>query len=439
MTADSPAAQVAPTLLEALDSLPDAVSVVDYEFRICFLNAATRALLDQEGIDASQAVGRVMWELIPQSLGSEWERALRRAAENRETVTFERHSPALGGWTETRIVPSENVLTAYTRDMTSRHEAQRRAGETRELLDAILNNTTDAVFVKDREGVYLAINHVGAATLNRTPEQIVGRTNFDFLPAAQADRLREAELELLRTGVAAHQEDMVSADGVERYYLSSRGLWHNADGEIAGIVGIATNITERRRREQTNQLLAEAGRVLGESLDYRATLNAVAQLITPALADWCTVVVVNDAGEFETVAVAHRDPERLPIARELIDRYPTRSDANFGAAKVARTGISEVYPEFTEQMLATVAQDDEHLALLRALGMPPCSWCPCRRTAGRLAPSRSWDRPPGAPSTTPICPPPRSSRVVARSRSRMPSCFAPRLPRAARNRSSSPA
>ena len=369
MTTDLPAAQLAPTLLEALDSLPDAVSVVDYEFRICFLNSAARSLLEQEGIDASRAVGSVLWDLVPQSIGSEWERALRRAAEKRETVTFERHSPALGGWSETRIVPSETVLTAYTRDMTARHEAERRAGEAQALLDAILNNTTDALFVKDREGVYLAINHVGAATLNRTPEEIVGRTNFDFLPAAQADRLREAELELLRTGVAAHQEDMLSAGGVERYFLSSRGLWHNAEREIAGIVGIATDITERRRRESTNQLLAEAGRALGESLDYRITLNAVAQLITPALADWCTVVVVNADGEFETVAVAHPDPDRLQIARELIDRYPTRGDANFGAAKVARTGVSEVYPEFTEQMLAAVAQDDRHLVLLRALDM----------------------------------------------------------------------
>jgi signal transduction histidine kinase len=109
--------------------------------------------------------------------------------------------------------------------------------------------------------------------------------------------------------------------------------------------------------------------VLAESLDYRATLNAVAQLITPALADWCSVIVINRDGDFETVAVAHAGPDGLRLAREFVDRYPERKDANFGAPKVARTGISELYAEFTPDMLTAVAQDEEHLGLLRALDM----------------------------------------------------------------------
>jgi PAS domain S-box-containing protein len=107
-------------------------------------------------------------------------------------------------------------MTAYPRDMTTRHEAQRRADEAQALLHAILNNTTDAIFVKDREGAYLTINNAGAAALHRTPAEVIGHTNFDFVPAAIAEELRASELEVLRTGRTLHKEDLVSVDGVER-------------------------------------------------------------------------------------------------------------------------------------------------------------------------------------------------------------------------------
>jgi PAS domain S-box-containing protein len=387
MSADSVITPLAATLVEALDSLPDAVSVYDYEFRICYLNAAAQALLEQEGFDPTNIAGRVLWEAIPAAVGSEWERSLRKAATERKEVTFERHSIVLGKWTETRIVPSTTLLTTYTRDMTERHEAERRADESRALLHAILNNTTDAIFVKDREGVYLAINAAGAATLHRTAEEVVGHTNFDFMPKEIADQLREGELEVLRTGSTMHQEDLVSVDGIRRYYLSARGLWKDAAGEIAGIVGIATNITERRRREQANLLLAEAGRVLTESLDYRTTLNTVARLLTPAMADWCSVVLQNEAGEFDTLAVAHTDPAKADLAREVSEKYPLPKDSTFGAPNVARTGRSELYEDVSDAMLEARARDADELALLRSLGMQSAMIVPMQahgRTLGAI-------------------------------------------------------
>ncbi|MFL5605880.1 MAG: PAS domain-containing protein, partial [Gemmatimonadaceae bacterium] len=352
-------------LAEALDSLPDAVTVLDYDFRVRYLNATAARTLRESGIEPASVVGRVLWDAMPAALGSEWETSLRRAAAERVTVTFERHAPALGRWTETRIVPSADVITAYTRDLTERHEAEQRADESRALLHAILNNTTDALFVKDLEGRYLAINFAGAAVLHRTPEEVVGHTNFDFLPSEIAEALRQGELEVLRTGTTVRKEDVVRVDGLPRYYLTSRGLWRDAEGVIAGIVGIATDITERRRREKATSLLADAGRVLAESLDFRITLNAVARLVTPALADWCTVVLRNGEGALETVAVAHADPEKVAWAREVGERYPIDASSSTGVPNVVRTGVSELYTNITDEMIVGAAKDAEHLELLR--------------------------------------------------------------------------
>src|SRR5258705_428753 len=374
-------------LTEALDSLPDAVTVLGYDFRVRYLNEMAARNLRDGGIAPESVVGKVLWEAVPAALGSEWETSLRRAAAERVTVTFERHAPTMGRWTETRIVPSASVITAYTRDMTERHEADRRADESRVLLHAILNNTTDAIFVKDLEGRYLAINLAGAATLHRTTEEVVGRRNFDFLAPEIAEPLRQGELEVLRTGATVQREDLVQVGSVPRYYLSARGLWRDAEGVIAGIVGIATDITERRRREKANSLLADAGRVLTESLDFRITLNAVAKLVTPALADWCTVVLRNDEGELETLAVAHADPEKVAWAREVGDRYPIDASSPTGVSNVVRTGVSEMYPDITDDMIVAAAKDAEHLEMLRHLGMRSVMIVPMQahgRTLGAL-------------------------------------------------------
>ena len=114
--------------------------------------------------------------------------------------------------------------------------------------------------------------------------------------------------------------------------------------------------------------LLEASAELGRSLDYRTTLNNLARLVVPRLADWCSVQVMeNDA--FTTVALAHVDPEKVAYARELQQRYPTNPDALTGAPNVVRTGKSEIYPEITEEMIAGATADPEYLRIVRELGL----------------------------------------------------------------------
>ncbi len=387
MHEDSPASPTAAALGELFDSLPDAVTVFDYEFRVRYLNRAAAELLRAARIDPDLVIGSECWDVLPGLRGSEWEHALRDVASRRVPVTFERLSPTLDRWFETRIVPSATVMTAITRDVGERHAAEVSNADSRALLHAILNNTTDAIYVKDREGRYLTINGAGAAALHRTPEEVIGHTNFELLPKDVAEPMRENELEVMRTGRTLHREDMVQVDGVHRYYLSARGVWRDSKGEVAGIVGVATNITGRRRREQENMLLAEAGRVLTESLDYRATINAVAHLITPALADWCSVVVVSADGALETLAVAHADPEKVRWAKEAGVRYPVRQESPTGVPEVIRTGRSEVIPLITPAMLRGAAEDDAHHELLTTLGMRSAMIVPMKahgRTLGAI-------------------------------------------------------
>src|SRR6478672_1188947 len=104
--------------------------------------------------------------------------------------------------------------------------------------------------------------------------------------------------------------------------------------------------------EQSARLsfLADASAELSSSLDYRVTLANVARLAVPTLADWCAVQIVEE-GRLHHVAVAHTDPAKVALAAELSERYPADPEAPAGAPNVARTGVSELIAEITDEML----------------------------------------------------------------------------------------
>ena len=114
--------------------------------------------------------------------------------------------------------------------------------------------------------------------------------------------------------------------------------------------------------------LADASALLA-SLDYEATLREVARLAVPRIVDWCAVDIGHPNGSLQRIATAHVDPARIELARTLEERYPTDPMSPTGVPKVLRTGEAEFYPEITDDMLAAGAQDPEHLAILRKLGI----------------------------------------------------------------------
>ncbi|MBV9097552.1 MAG: SpoIIE family protein phosphatase [Frankiaceae bacterium] len=130
----------------------------------------------------------------------------------------------------------------------------------------------------------------------------------------------------------------------------------------------ATALEKARAANERLSFLAEASVALSGSLDYRETLSAVAQLLVPQLADWCVIQVL-DGGELTNVGLAHFDPAKVAWAEQNSGRYPTDMDAPTGAPNVIRTGQSELYAEIPEELLEAAAVDEEHLELLRALGM----------------------------------------------------------------------
>jgi signal transduction histidine kinase len=115
--------------------------------------------------------------------------------------------------------------------------------------------------------------------------------------------------------------------------------------------------------------LAEVSRCLSDSLDYEATLTTVAGMSLPYLDAWCIVDVLNEGGEMQRIAVVHPDPDKQDAARRLTEQYPPRAGDVIGAPRVIRTGRPERVFDVPDAALVAAAHDEEHLALLRRLGI----------------------------------------------------------------------
>jgi serine phosphatase RsbU (regulator of sigma subunit) len=125
---------------------------------------------------------------------------------------------------------------------------------------------------------------------------------------------------------------------------------------------------EARRQSARLLFLADASSELASSLDYEATLRNVAQLAVPNFADWCAIDLVVD-GRLNRLAVEHVDPDKIRLAPELAEKYPPAPDAENGAWAVMRTGVSQLIPEVTDEMLVRLTVDEEQLRLARELGL----------------------------------------------------------------------
>src|SRR4051812_8483474 len=252
-------------------------------------------------------------------------------------------------------------------------EAQRSRDE----MEAMLGGIADAVTAQDVGG---RVVYANAAALER-----LGYASVEELAAAPVEELRERFQFTDEDGRPLPVERLPGRQALQGETPAPVVVRHRSigDGELrwarvqatpvlddAGRARLAINviedITDIKRAEHGYRFLADASRVLSGSLDYETTLAAVADLAVPRIADWCGVDVV-EGEDVQRVAVAHVDPSRVELAREFQRRYPPGPDSLLH--RIVATGRSEVIPEITDEMLVAGAVDDDHLRIIRELGM----------------------------------------------------------------------
>jgi PAS domain S-box-containing protein len=114
-------------LERVLENFPDAASVFDSDWRWTYINPAAKRILSALGIDGESVKGKVLWEEIPQLKGTKFETETRRAAREARVVDYEDYLPDLDAWMENTVVPADDGVMTFTRDITSKKREEQGA------------------------------------------------------------------------------------------------------------------------------------------------------------------------------------------------------------------------------------------------------------------------------------------------------------------------
>lgn len=153
--------------------------------------------------------------------------------------------------------------------------------------------------------------------------------------------------------------------------------------------------TERQRSVQNMIFLSGTGRILASSLDYKTTLQAVADLAVSHIADWCTIDILQPDGSLQLIITAHRDTKKIPLVKKLRQVNPPQLKAQSGLIRVLHTGTAEIYPLITDETIAKVSKTEQELRLIKSVGFSSVMIVPIvlrNRALGAVSLVRASDR-----------------------------------------------
>jgi diguanylate cyclase (GGDEF)-like protein/PAS domain S-box-containing protein len=277
--------------------------------------------------------------------------------------------------------PVGTLTTA--RDVTERVRMEQQVQESEQRYRSLFEHNEDMVAVFDLHGNLLDANP-------RT-EQLTGYPKAAFrgllfqahLSRGHADSLGDHRERVRRGELDTYEAVIPHRDGHGMLFRITM-VPVAAGGESHGYFCVARDITESRRREQRLRFLEKAGAVLASTLDYQATLSAVAELAVEELADCCSVDMLQDDGQVRPVAVAHPcqsgDGEVVPWTCSKLEGAP---DDLHPVGRVIRSGRSLLVSDVRGASSQPVDGNQEYRQPCAALGVSSYIVVPVR-THGRV-------------------------------------------------------
>lgn len=166
------------------------------------------------------------------------------------------------------------ILMRLNQDIVLRKQAEQKLLENQLWLQAILDNTTSLIYIKDPEGRYIMVNRRFEEIIGVNEKDLIGKTDFSIAPPESAERYRQLDDEVIRTGKSLEIEEVVPSAQENVHLLSIKFPLYNSSGKQIGIGGIATDITERvMHQQQLVEAIREAQNARGMQELFLANMS----------------------------------------------------------------------------------------------------------------------------------------------------------------------
>lgn len=238
---------------------------------------------------------------------------------------------------------------------------------------SLFESTPDVIVIMDDRGILVDANAALERVLGYTPAELIGKPLSEIMPERYREGHRDGLARYLSTGERkldwrSIELPGLTADGREIQLAVAFGEYEENGRRF--FTGILRDVSADKSRMALLDFLSRVGPELASSeLDYRATLTKLAQMAVPFIADWSAVDVISQDATVERLAVAHADHAKLRLVADIAERYPSDPDATYGVAQVIRSGKPEMVSEIPLSSLESAARDEEHLAIIKSLGL----------------------------------------------------------------------
>jgi PAS domain S-box-containing protein len=247
-------------------------------------------------------------------------------------------------------------------------------------LDAILQHAADAITVQDLQGRLIYANDAAvrltgfpsAEAFAATSLEELGRRFLIFDERGQplpVERWLNPDQAGDEEGRPVILRFRMLATGEERWLVVRSRVVTEEHSDVRYRVTATQDVTEVMRGEARLRLLADASALLASSIDFDATLAEVARLAVPQLADWAAVDLIEPAGSLRRLAIACADHALEERARELQSHYPPSLQLPVGPGDAIHSGEAILIREITDEMREQAAVEEEHLRLIREMGL----------------------------------------------------------------------
>lgn len=153
------------------------------------------------------------------------------------------------------LVKQDNEVDSFVliiRDITMRNANEKKRIYEHGLFKTLMDNIPDSLYFKDEQSRFVLVNKAKASHSNVSPEEMIGKTDFDFLSEDQARKIFIDDRSIMQSGkpIINKEEKITHSDGSERWVSVTKIPYYNAEGNIIGTMGITRDITEWKKLKE---------------------------------------------------------------------------------------------------------------------------------------------------------------------------------------------
>lgn len=369
-----------------VETANEGIWVCDAEGRSTYVNARAAEMV---GLDPDELVGKMLGDFTYTSAGAEELANALSPLKSRSRTRFDLRLKKSDGTPRWVRVSASNVTVdnasgegsgtlAMLSDVTDRVRAEEALRRSESRVRRIVESGMIGVAFLDEAGRVTEANDEFLRLVGSSRADVnAGRVSWSqSTPPEYREQDKRMLSDLSGNGSCVpFVKELSRADG-GRYAVMVGATRLDPDppsssASSGGSVSFVLDVSARRRAEEAVRLLAEAGEVLGRSLDFDATLTAVAKLAVPRLADLCRIDVVGSDGQIQAVASESnmRSNEATGPPPRFLQKSLSSSPETSPVAEVIRTGVAILAPEYTDIGPLSSERSGGHLVPAREVGI----------------------------------------------------------------------